>query len=198
MARYNVRDLLGHFVRPKSLRGDMCPHKCCRNKRVHPENFPVILSRRMLRYSTDEELAQHSLRYKDNEKVQAQVYQEMDRRDDLAMRKRQSAKARKERAAARKIERQEYLDHEINRAEAATNGYMLNDKARRAGVSERSLFTGSEARAIRYASPELLRYWETNPRPSAGMLSSNPRVIRAARARSDIGRSGNYFGYAGY
>jgi len=39
---YSVRDLLGHFVRPRSARGKMCPHACCRNKRVHPATYAEV------------------------------------------------------------------------------------------------------------------------------------------------------------
>ena len=45
---YNVRDLLGHFVKPRAAKGKMCPHACCRNKRVHPGNMPVILPSKLL------------------------------------------------------------------------------------------------------------------------------------------------------
>lgn len=59
MARYKVRDLIGHFVKPRSAGGKMCPHACCRNKRVHPDNMPVILPSKLLRRASDEDLAAH-------------------------------------------------------------------------------------------------------------------------------------------
>jgi hypothetical protein len=61
--------------------------------------------------------------------------------------------------------------HEVQRrvleAEAATNGYMLSREGKKAGVDPWSLFTGTEARARKYASPELREWWDQNGRPSA-------------------------------
>jgi 8-oxo-dGTP pyrophosphatase MutT (NUDIX family) len=56
-----------------------------------------------------------------------------------------------------------YQDHaELSflKAEAETRGVLLNRAARDAGVSSRSLFTGPESRARKYASEELLSYWQ--------------------------------------
>ncbi|KTS09058.1 hypothetical protein [Microbacterium testaceum] len=50
------------------------------------------------------------------------------------------------------------------RAEAETNGALLNADGRAQGVDALSLFMGSEIRAHRYASPELLDHWERYPR----------------------------------
>lgn len=51
-------------------------------------------------------------------------------------------------------------------AEEATNGHMLNPAGRRAGIDPRSLFVGTEARARKYASPELLEWWDEHGRPT--------------------------------
>ena len=51
-------------------------------------------------------------------------------------------------------------------AETATKGYMLNRRSREAGIDERTLFRGPEARARKYASEELLNFWQENPRPT--------------------------------
>ena len=61
MARYNIRDLIGHFVKPRSAQGKMCPHACCRNRRVHPANMPVILPSRLLGRASDDEPLGHRL-----------------------------------------------------------------------------------------------------------------------------------------
>jgi len=50
------------------------------------------------------------------------------------------------------------------RAEADTNGALLNADGRAQGVDALSLFMGNEIRAHRYASPELLEHWERYPR----------------------------------
>ncbi|MEU7911324.1 phage minor capsid protein [Microbispora bryophytorum] len=58
----------------------------------------------------------------------------------------------------------QWLDQTYERAESATNGFMLNDEGRKAGVNERSLLAGLASRARKYASEELLRWWADNPR----------------------------------
>lgn len=63
-------------------------------------------------------------------------------------------------------------------AEDATKGYLRNAAGDRAGVDPRSLFTGPEARARKYASPELLDYWQEHGRMTledftAGMLGGH-------------------------
>ncbi len=50
------------------------------------------------------------------------------------------------------------------RAAAATNGRLLNDRGRRAGVDSLSLFMGNAVRARAYASEELLEHWRSHPR----------------------------------
>lgn len=50
-------------------------------------------------------------------------------------------------------------------AEEATNGYLLNQRGRRAQVDAYSLFMGNEARALAYASEELRDWWRDHPRP---------------------------------
>lgn len=50
------------------------------------------------------------------------------------------------------------------RAEAVTNGRLLNDRGLARGIDALSLFMGPWARARAYASEELLEHWETDPR----------------------------------
>jgi hypothetical protein len=49
-------------------------------------------------------------------------------------------------------------------AEAATNGAMLNARGREKRIDPLSLFMGTQARALAYASEELVEHWETHPR----------------------------------
>lgn len=51
-------------------------------------------------------------------------------------------------------------------AMAATNGYLLNDKAPK-DIEPKTLFYGNKARAVKYASDELKEWWQTHPRPLA-------------------------------
>ena len=67
---------------------EVCPHACCRNKRVHPVNMPVILPSKVLRRASDEDLAAHFDRVqgdsRKDERARAQVLHEMERRDAAA------------------------------------------------------------------------------------------------------------------
>jgi hypothetical protein len=70
-------------------------------------------------------------------------------------------------------------------AEAATNGYHLNRAGEAAGIDPRSLFTGPEARARKYASEDLLTYWQAHGRLTvddfrAGVLGGHMRAKGAA------------------
>lgn len=55
------------------------------------------------------------------------------------------------------------LEHQLEAAEQATRGYMLARDAP-ARVTPRSLFLRTEAYARRWASEELLDYWDEHPR----------------------------------
>jgi hypothetical protein len=178
---YNVRDLLGHFVRPKSARGDMCPHACCRNRRVHPANMPVVLPRRLLHRATDEDLAEHYTRVQGDsrrdERARAQVLHEMDRRDT-------AARASKNRAAAkysRQLEEADNREASYVAAEAATRGTMVNRKGRSRDVNPRTLIYARDAEFERYASDELKEFYSTRHRPTArGLRGSDTRYVPRA------------------
>ena len=82
-------------------------------------------------------------------------------------------------------------------AEAATNGVLLNRAGEAAGVDPRSLFSGPAARARKYASEELKRWWQDNPRMTftefrADMLGRESDRQAAARIRA--GGTGREFG----
>lgn len=51
-------------------------------------------------------------------------------------------------------------------AEAATNGHMLNRRAKDAQISTWDLFTHNDVFARAYASEELLEHWARHPRPT--------------------------------
>lgn len=50
------------------------------------------------------------------------------------------------------------------KAEDATNGFMVNAKGAARGITGKSLLTGDVRRVYRYASPELLEFFESTPR----------------------------------
>jgi hypothetical protein len=90
-------------------------------------------------------------------------------------------------ALARDAFRQEIQRRHVA-AEAATNGYMLNPLGKRAGIDERSLFTGPESRARKYASPELKEWWDQNGRPTAADFKASllGRAVSAGPAGGDF------------
>jgi hypothetical protein len=164
---YDVRDLLGHYVAPRSAEGKMCPHACCRNRRVHPSHMPIILPNRLLRRASDEDLAAHYDRVSGDapkdERARAQVLHEFERRDN-------EARARKGRASAkfsRQLEQAEAVEQSYQDAERETRGNMVNRKGRMRGIDPRTLLTGREDTFRRYASEELTGYYSTHHRPTA-------------------------------
>ena len=176
MARYNVRDLIGHFVAPRSAEQKMCPHACCRNKRVHPDNYPVVLPSKLLRRASEQDLAYH-FEHTESGPARDQVLAEMERRDTSETRRQAREERRQLRQFSRKTDRYAYVDQQYQAAEAQTRGHMLNKRGRAMDVDPKTLFTGSERRARAYASEELLNYWADNPRPTAAMFEgANTRV----------------------
>lgn len=64
--------------------------------------------------------------------------------------------------------RQEFdavVDAHYLAAEAATNGYMLNRLGQEKRIDPFTLLTGPQARALKYASEELIAFWAQHPRP---------------------------------
>jgi hypothetical protein len=80
----------------------------------------------------------------------------------------------------------EWLDLSYLQAEQNTAGHMLSPAGRDARIDPRSLFTGPLARARKYASEELLRWWADNPRLDRtqfrAQLLGRPSDVKAAKA----------------
>jgi hypothetical protein len=170
----------------------MCGHACCRNKRVHPANMPVILPDKLLRRASDDDLRDHYLKVSRGDsdadiQAQHQVLFEMDRRDRREQERAEAQAAYRRRLAGQRMEYEATVEAAYQDADRQTRGNLLNRAGVRAGIDEKTLFTGSETRAHRYASKELLNYWETHDpgtrrpsaRPSRAVLDS--RRERAAR-----------------
>jgi hypothetical protein len=81
-------------------------------------------------------------------------------------------------------------------AERETRGHLLNAAGRAAGIDPASLFSGGLPRARKYASEELLRYWQANPRMTfaefQGNVTGKARQARE-RARAAGGAQGKDF-----
>lgn len=167
MARYNRRDLFKHWIRRDQQINRPCTHACCRGFRPHPEHYPVVMPARYLRNASDDDLAEHYDRCPEgNPACRDQVLNELHRRDELQERRDARQRARATRWSDRRALRTTELERSYVDAEAATKGNMLNRRGREAGIDERTLFRGPESRARKYASEELLNYWEDHPRPT--------------------------------
>lgn len=168
MAYYNRRDLIGHWVKKRQPTQRMCQHACCRGRRVHPKNYPVILPSKLLRSASDDDLAEAFGHGSDERR--AQIVHEFDRRDREEIRRKERANERDRRAFRRKVEHAEEVDRVWLQAEEATNGNMLNKKGLAAGISDRYLFTAPERDVRRYASDELLNFFAEHHRPTASAM----------------------------
>jgi hypothetical protein len=185
--RYDVRDRFGHYVNPVSAGGRMCPHKCCQGKRSHPDKVPVKLDRTVLRSMSEPELEAELRTYshygETHEAGLKQVIAELDRRD----RAEQAAQRRRHRRESANSEYQDEVYRQWLHAENATKGVMLNKAGLKAGIDERSLFTGPEVRVRKYASPELIEWFESHPRPTRASWFGSAKSRRAHLAGRRIG-----------
>ncbi len=179
---YDVRDLLGHFVKPRSAGGDMCEHACCRGRRQHPRGQAVLLPSKALRHASDDVLmarySQHQGDGKRDQRIRAQVLHEMDRRD----REERARAGRSHAKFARQLEQAEAQEASITAAEAATAGNMVNKKGRARGINPRTLITGRAEDFERYASDELKEYYSTRHRPTAASLAGRADTRYVPRA----------------
>lgn len=160
--------------------------------RAHPENWPVHLPSRQLRSASDEQLGDYFGAHGDDtpadNKARDQAIYEMNRRDKVRERRAATVTRRQERRASRRHERAEAVQTAWLAAEAGTNGYMLNRRGLEAGIDERSLFTGPESRARKYASEELLEWWETHPRPTEAFFQGRDTRMGYATVRGPRSR----------
>jgi hypothetical protein len=63
-----------------------------------------------------------------------------------------------------RAEYDQVLYSQYQRAEDATNGRLVNAEGRARGIDPLSLFMGTNARAMRWASEELIEHWRSHPR----------------------------------
>jgi hypothetical protein len=172
MAYYNIRDLIGHWVAPRSAKGKMCPHACCRGYRVHPGNYPVILPNKLLRRASDFDLADHYDQVTRghtaaDRRAELQIIHEMERRDRAAEEARRHHEAVLLARAGRRAEREAEYERIKRAAEAATQGYLVNRQGRARGINDHEILTGRQAIFDRYASEEARNYFLDHPRPTA-------------------------------
>lgn len=117
-----------------------------------------------------------------DEATQDAIRRECDRRDHLD-RKRAAVKARWDEAVTEWLD---YAHAQWLAAEQACRGHLLSKAGHTAGINPRDLWTGTTARAARYASEELLDFWDRHPRITrtqyADLLAAARRAERTARA----------------
>jgi hypothetical protein len=182
--KYNRRDLFKHWIRKDQRANQPCTHACCRGFRPHPEHYPVIMPARYLRSASDDQLLAHYNKCPEGKPgCQDQVLNELHRRDLANERRQRTEERRQARWSAKQVKDAEVERHFFE-AEAATKGYMLNRRGKEAGISERSLFRGPEKRARKYASEELLNYWENAPRPTDAYFRGEDTRLGYAGLRS--------------
>lgn len=58
------------------------------------------------------------------------------------------------------------IENDFRAADDACHGYLLNKMGKTLALDAFSLFAGSEVRAYKYASPELVAHWATHGRLS--------------------------------
>jgi hypothetical protein len=196
---YSIRDLLGHFIKPRAKQGAMCPHPCCRGKRPHPGRFPLMLPRGMLREMSDAELERHFQKpsVRDSGDATSQVIGELDRREEQRSRREEAARRKAGRAQAAKgarasarsqadTEYRGWLEHQWTSAEAATRGNMLNRRGQRAlggTLDPRALWTMGDRDRERYASEELRAWWDRHPVLTRKDFAGGQAAAGAARQR---------------
>ena len=130
-----------------------------------------------LRSLTDDQLAE--LHASGDEATQAAILHECARRD------RKDAQTAKDKARWAAVYEQWYLfaHAQFLAAEDVCRGNLVNREGQRADVQPWELWTGSTSHARRYASEELLEFWEANQRVT---VSAFREAIRAsARAERE-------------
>lgn len=159
---YSIRDLFGHFAK-RNQEGKPCPHKCCKGRRPHPRQIAVVVDRDVLRAMSEKQLITH-LETVNDDKAAGQVMRELERRE----RTEKTTARRKDKTAALREEHHLAVHAAYLDAERETRGHMLSREGRAAGVDPRTLWTGPEARARKYASEELRAYFDQHGRLTAG------------------------------
>jgi hypothetical protein len=194
---YNRRDLFSHSIRKEEPARRPCLHACCRGMRPHPEGYPVVKRNAYLRYSSDKELQgyynRHQADTEADERVRSQVLAEMQRRDVADERREAAEERRRRRWTARRMERAEAIEQGWRAAEEATKGNRLNRRGRESSIDERTLFRGPESRARKYASEELLNWWEWNPRPTEAYFQGEETRIGRVGVRKRITSEEQYW-----
>ena len=159
-------------------------HKCCSGRRVHPQNLPVRLDRAYLRSLSQVELERELENYQAYQDTHEAGYLQVIAEDSRRYQAQTRATERKQRLRGERARATTDYRDEVYRqwlaAEGATNGYMLNAAGRRAGIDERTLFTGPQSRVNRYASDELREFFLTHPRMTRQEWDARQRRERAA------------------
>lgn len=187
---YNRRDLIGHWILKRQPSQQPCTHACCRGFRVHPENYPTVPPKRLLRRASEEDLSEHFGKVSqghtaEDREAARQILHEMERRDAVEERRRRIRETLSSNRIARRMEREAEEERIYREAEAYTRGNWVNFAGKRIGVSDREILTGRQATFQRYASEEAREYFASQGRPtSAYFRGEDTRMSGAYTLRS--------------
>jgi hypothetical protein len=85
-----------------------------------------------------------------------------------------------------------YIDTQWLQAESDCHGQLLTPRARQCGIDARSLFTGSTARAQKYASQELQAWWATHGRLTLAAFRHQAFARPSDRPAGERSRFGHF------
>jgi hypothetical protein len=127
--------------------------------------MPVRLNRDYLRSLNEDELERELISYQrfsdSHERGYLQIIAEAQRREEAADRRQRA----RDRRAQRDSEYRDEVYRQWFRAENGIQGGVLLNKAGiRAGINERSLFSGRQRDVDKYASDELKEWFQSHPR----------------------------------
>jgi hypothetical protein len=183
---YSLRDLRGHWIKKTWTPERKCRHHCCQGRRAHPKDVPLLPNRDVVRAMSDKAL-NAAIDWDDDTSIEKYL-PELNRREKLENGRRESSERRKAKAAREKEEHYLAVHAAHERAESETRGHMLNAAGRAAGIHPRTLFTGPEARARKYASEELRNFWDDNGRMTIGEYRRHLASEREAVEAGDRSR----------
>jgi hypothetical protein len=85
-----------------------------------------------------------------------------------------------------------YIDSQWLQAESDCNGQLLTPAARQLGIDARSLFSGSTARALKYASEELQSWWAAHGRLTLAAFRHQAFGRDSDRAAAEQAKLGHF------
>ena len=156
---------------------------------VEPEPAPVDLSAAMAKRWADQSDAEREAL----EAFYAGLHSTDREAADAGLTPAEAHPERRRQSSAEQERRSDFelwLHEQMLAAEDATRGNLLSPQGKRAGATVHDLFTGSAERSIRYASEELIKWWEADPSRRMGYVQWRAQATnspsRQARRSRDV------------